>query len=332
MLGYEKSPVPVKITIEAGWGINDKFTTFMGFQNSSYLLLDDNGDVYVKGSNSSKILGVSNDNVSRLTKNPNLSKIIQISSNDLYYTLFLNEDGNVFYSDIGYNMPNYIYSIPTQIQGLSKVIQIEQTILGDPISYFLQEDGNVYMLNLEDMSELSVQNIKQISLSKQSAAPYILFLNKSGEVYGMGTNDKKQLGETTTCGMQNHYKVENPTKIPGISNVKSVAAGTECSLFLLESGEVFATGEGAQMGIGTTKVTGISKVLIYDCIEIYCLQKASFFVNKYGELFACGENTNGRLGLPIPSEPDSNSGNYFNTVTIPTKVPIPNTYSRSISF
>lgn len=335
LLGYDRSPVPVKITIEAGWGIDDiKFRSFMGFQNSSYLLLDDTGDVYVKGSGSGigKILGVSNDNVSRLTKNPNLSKIKQISSNGEYYTLFLNEDGEVFYSGSGYNMPNYNYSIPTKIQNLSKVIQIEQTIWGSPVSYFLQEDGYVYMLNLEEMSQLSVQNIKQISLSKQQTDTHILFLNKSGEVYGMGTNDKKQLGETTTGGMQNHWKVENPTKIPGISNVKSVAAGTECSLFLLESGEVFATGKGAQMGIGTTgESSGISKVLIEDCIEIYCLYEASFFVNKYGELFACGENTNGRLGLPIPSEPELSTGNYFNTISIPTKVPIPNTYSRSIN-
>ena len=336
ILGYQDSHVPTKVTIGNGWGINDNnIIYFINYQNSSYILLDNEGDVYVKGSNSNKILGVSNSSVVTLTKNPNLSKIKQIATNGSYYTLFLNEDGEVFYSGIGYNMPDYNLNKPTKIQGLSdsKVIQIEQNDYGggDPVSYFLQENGNVYRWYLNVLSKLDIQNIIQISCGKAgSLGHHILFLNDSKEVYGMGYNDRALLNKLKTMNTKNYWVIVTPTKIPGISNVKSVAAGEKCSLFLLESGEVFACGIGSEMGIGiygSSNDSEIYKVHIEDCIEIYCLDQASFFVNKYGELFACGNNINGRLGLPNDSNADHSSA--INQVTIPTKVPIPTTYSRT---
>jgi alpha-tubulin suppressor-like RCC1 family protein len=68
-------------------------------------------------------------------------------------------------------------------------------------------------------------------------------------VYAWGWNEHGQLGLGDTAVRL------TPTKVPGLSAVKAIAAGFSHSLALTESGEVYAWGsnEHGQLGLGDTE-------------------------------------------------------------------------------
>ncbi|MDI1462857.1 cell wall anchor protein [Catellatospora sp. KI3] len=126
-----------------------------------------------------------------------------------------------------------------------------------------------------------------------------LILLASGKVLAFGNNSYGQLGIGDTGGEPRL----RPVEIPGLSNVKAIAAGQSHSLALLENGKVMAWGwnEVGQLGIGVTggdhfrpeEVVGLSGV---KAISSYLHHTLALLGNDDRTVKAWGSNTNGELG------------------------------------
>ena len=120
---------------------------------------------------------------------------------------------------------------------------------------------------------------------------------KMGEIYAWGENYSGQLG------IGNKEDQSRPVKVEGISNVEEIYTnGSSCVFAKTKTGELYAWGSNysGELGIGNeesqsrpVKVTGISNIE-----EIYTNGDSSIFAKtKTGEIYAWGDNSNGRLGI-----------------------------------
>jgi alpha-tubulin suppressor-like RCC1 family protein len=118
-------------------------------------------------------------------------------------------------------------------------------------------------------------------------------------VYTFGSGGSGQLGHGD--GMSKAL----PTRIEGLDNVKSIAAGHDFTLVLLNSGEVYSFGRNVhgQLGLGhpesvgytilsPTKIPGIGRAR-----SIGAGRYHSFIILENGELYAFGLNDVWQLGL-----------------------------------
>ena len=118
---------------------------------------------------------------------------------------------------------------------------------------------------------------------------FSLALTQSGEVYSWGFNGQGQLGLNDTTNRV------TPTKIPTLSGVKSIAAGSNHSLFLLNDGRVFFCGNNGAGGSSLLPVevvspllVNIEKIVAGNAGNGTSLHGNSFAINDKGEVFAWG--------------------------------------------
>ena len=129
-----------------------------------------------------------------------------------------------------------------------------------------------------------------------TGAGHTLALLDSGEVYGWGHNNHRQLGNGTT------WNKNYPELIKGIpGKAISIAAGFNYSLLILESGEVFGWGfnKYGQLGDGTAKDRKQPQ-LIYGipgkAVKIVTGSNHSLVLLENGEVYGWGSNNYGQLG------------------------------------
>ncbi|MDD4718473.1 MAG: prepilin-type N-terminal cleavage/methylation domain-containing protein [Bacilli bacterium] len=140
---------------------------------------------------------------------------------------------------------------------LDNLIKVEEMPKIEKIykgNYYLAENNEVYQLNVVDDGSLTpiltgeklLSDAKEVFVTDSYNDGYndinIFFLLNTGEVMAMGPNDNYQLGLGTEA---NDY-YEEPVKIPGLSNVKTMAVSLIDTygtiLALLEDGTVKAWG------------------------------------------------------------------------------------------
>ncbi len=136
-------------------------------------------------------------------------------------------------------------------------------------------------------------------------------ITEDGKLFMWGPNNHGQLG----LGDKKQRRIATHVPIPG--KVNSVAIGSAHALVVTEGGRVFS------MGLGDTKVLGhhpaetleepklIKALLAKKVIQVAAGQNThSLFLTENGEVFACGSNRHGQLGIEVESSP------------IPIKVPL----------
>ncbi|MDT7949277.1 MAG: hypothetical protein RQ897_13140 [Thermoflexus sp.] len=217
------------------------------------------------------------------------------------------------------------YLRPTKVPGLSniKAIFLDSGFL-DHYTFALTESGEVYAWGGNEKGQLGLGDAKDRrrptkvpglarvkSIAVGGGLIFALALTESGEVYAWGQNERGQLG------LGDREDRLTPTKVPGLTGIKAVAAGHSHSLALTESGEVYAWGRNdkGQLGLGDTedrltptKVPGLAGVKAIATGAIG--SDSSFALTESGEVYAWGENNDGQLGL----------GDRENRL-MPTKVP-----------
>lgn len=122
---------------------------------------------------------------------------------------------------------------------------------------------------------------------------FSMVITNKGKVMACGVNTKYQLGMAGD-------KIETPTEITGLENVKEVSSGKEFTMFLLKDGTVKACGDNTkgQLAIGSTEAkTEIVVPSVEGVKQISCGNTHVLFLLKDGTVKVCGENTEGRLGL-----------------------------------
>jgi alpha-tubulin suppressor-like RCC1 family protein len=129
-----------------------------------------------------------------------------------------------------------------------------------------------------------------------AGALHSLLLLESGEVYGCGWNLQGQLGLGGVQSVSSWYRLA----VPG--TVREVVAGGYHSFLLLETGEVYACGDNlrGQLGLGDARTgrTTWQRVPVSGVVRTVAAGgESSFLQLATGEVYACGANNHGQLGL-----------------------------------
>lgn len=145
---------------------------------------------------------------------------------------------------------------PVKMLGLNDVSKIsvgfhslvavkkDGTVWGRNVSYG-SNDVNYY--SLRQLPNIS--NVVEADTSNIGPAGHTLFVKGDGTVWGVGANDKGQLG------IGNSLASSTPVKLQSLANVKTIIATGGSSLALKNDGTVWAWGDNAngQLGIGSTQ-------------------------------------------------------------------------------
>ena len=163
------------------------------------------------------------------------------------------------------------------------------------------ESANSNQDTPEEIITLNINIINEISCGTYHS----LFLTDNGSVYGCGYNAQGQLG--LGSGYYSHDKHITPEKITYFSiadiTITKISAGKHFSLFLQDNGRVYSCGDNeyGQLGLNNTLnqreprlITSLSSTKI---TEISCGGAHSLFLDEYGNVYSCGRNNSGQLGL-----------------------------------
>ncbi|KTD06363.1 Regulator of chromosome condensation, rcc (substrate of the Dot/Icm secretion system) [Legionella gratiana] len=284
--------------------------------SSTFIL--NKGTIFACGNNQYGQLGLGDKKDRRkLTEIVTLrDKAITSMANGEDFSLFLSKSGKVYacgenlYGQLG------IGDIEKRVQPIEVKFLKNETITciaaGGYFSLFLSKTGKVYACGdnecgqlgfgeeedeLEPTEIIALENKEIISIA--AGDDFSLFLSKSGKVYTCGENEYGQLG------LGDEEKRHTPTEITTLKDQRliAMAAGNQFSLFLSESGEVFACGHNdfGQLGLNDKKSRLIPTQITTLRGEIITAMSAgadfSLFLSKSGKVFACGNNYSGQLGL-----------------------------------
>ena len=276
--------------------------------------ITEEGDLYAWGSDSVGKLGMNVSSTLIPKKVPGISNVKQISTgtkfNSDIHTLAVTEEGDLY--AWGYNSNGELgdgtrtyKSKPVKISGISNV---KKAVIGFYCSLAITENGDLYIWGLNYDGRLGLGHTndaiiptKMTSLSNivdiSSGYGYYMAVASSGDLYTWGSNVTGQLG-IGVSGSQ--YNIETPKKVNGISNVKSVSAGSYHAAAVTKTGDLYTWGSnsGGQLGDGT----GVSKYSPTKIISISNVQNVSasythtMAVTSSGDVYSSGANGNGQVG------------------------------------
>lgn len=141
----------------------------------------------------------------------------------------------------------------------------------------------------------AVSNLTDI-IAINAGENHSLALKNDGTVWAWGDNIEGQLGNGTTTDSN------LPQQITNLNGVIALAAGEYHSLALKSDGTVWAWGwnNSGQFGDGTDTDSEIPKLVselsFINVIAIAAGAEHSLFLGSNGQVFACGNNSDGQLG------------------------------------
>jgi alpha-tubulin suppressor-like RCC1 family protein len=191
----------------------------------------------------------------------------------------------------------------------------KQIISGDNHTMFRTETGEVYACGLgwdgrlgtgDDQSRLTPVKITTFPAGtgpiKEISTGYAhtMFRTEDGEVYACGNGGYGQLGTGDNENRLTPVKITFPE---GTDPIKEISAGGNRTMFLTQTGEVYACGSGeyGQLGTGDNENRLIPVKITFpvgtDPIkEISTGYAHTMFLTKTGEVYACGWGRDGELG------------------------------------
>eukprot|EP01080_Neovahlkampfia_damariscottae_P006368 gene6368-10375_t len=264
------------------------------------LILKNDGYVYSMGYNLYGQLGLGNQIDTAIpTLIPALSNITQVSAGK-FYSMALKNDGTVF--AFGTNFDNQLgnattgaqLTVPTQIPNLKNVTKI---VTARSHCLALTSDSMVYSWGKNADGELglgsatsyiiaptkitSIQNVTDIAVG----LVHSLFL-QNGTVYACGNNDAGQLGNSSVVSKN------EPTLISSLKNIVQISAGTEYSLAVNSSGNLFVFGSNNKGVLCLGSFDGIysTPVLVNNTVNITKIYSngITFMIDSDKNAYVCG--------------------------------------------
>ena len=168
------------------------------------------------------------------------------------------------------------------------------------------------------------------AVSVSCGAWHSVSLHQNGSVQSFGWGGSFMSG-AGALGLGSKRSAPTPTRIPLFAEsdekLVQVACGNQHTLFLTESGNVFATGHGAYGILGTgdagdelwpVELSALTTTLMdkEKVIKIQCGGNFSAFITDAGNLYVWGRNDSGQLGLGEESQGDMHSAERY-----PRKIP-----------
>ncbi len=228
-----------------------------------------------------------------------------------YYASFVVDQNNqihVFTSD------NYYLSFSKTIDFFMDKPPVVQIEGGGAHVLFLSEDGQVYAFGDNGYGQLGLgydfaENTTKIDFFddkplKQIATgeDFSLFLTQDGQVFSCGANAYGQLG------LGHNNTVHAPTKLDIFNNtvISQIAAGREHAVFVSDDGKVFSCGNNKDGRLGLGHFTAMdtpTPIEFFDDKPIKHIAAGydfTYLLSDELELFSCGNNNRGQLGLENP--------------------------------
>jgi alpha-tubulin suppressor-like RCC1 family protein len=306
---------------------------------SSTILVDTVGNAYGCGTGANSRLGIENgNNLSTpmlITYFTNASANIASVCTNNYASIFVSTTGEVYSCGYEQNAAmlgtggNVNSARSTLIEKMpyftANSIFIVKATIGYLHSLLLSSSGVVYAFGRDSnamgtsitpavsniasttpsiVTMLSSVVITDISVGYQHS----LFLASTGIVYSTGLNSSGQLG------LRDLSDRSTPTTIQYLQNVKQISAGLNYSVFLLNNGTVYSCGANSVGQLGLGDIVNRNIPVIINALEGIVIVKISAsgnitkFMSDTGDLYVCGLNTSGQLGL----------GDYTNRL-VPTR-------------
>lgn len=356
------------VKVQEPWGNKDVIDVSAGENHTLFLL--ETGEGYTVGSDDERQLGQSREGLFAGTRRDQSTPVRvgedadydrhQWSNGDIIdvsggssHTAFLLGTGHAYVvgqnnrGQIGHGdtINSGIADKPTSTDepwGNAKVTAVEA---GFDNTFFLLETGEVYATGDNQLGQLGVGYTNdEIDTPEKVDGPWgstdvidvaagqshAAFLLETGEVYAAG--DAGKLGDGTNTGSYTPVKVNEPW---GNTDVIEIEAGRHHTLFLLETGEVYATGNNrdGQLGDGTTtdKNTPVKMQEPWGNASVVDMAGGhwhTILLLDTGAVYAVGDNSSGQLGdgttisrtTPVPissGSAGSGSGSYEGYVTRP---------------
>ena len=146
-----------------------------------------------------------------------------------------------------------------------------------------------------------------------------ILVTEDGYAYGYGTNYNGRLsfGDTLNRNRPTAINRVLETANTYLSNIKQVSAASNHTIILTDYGDVYSTGlnDYGQLGLYGLKSIGgdeshFRQLPLSNVNKISCGEDNSYFLMNNGEVWACGRNNYGQLGLDHTTDVDR-----------PTKIP-----------
>ncbi|CDW83932.1 UNKNOWN [Stylonychia lemnae] len=232
--------------------------------------------LYVWGSNQFGQLGIGEKHHGKMIQKPMKYKfpfkIIQISCGN-EHTLFLTAQ-------------NLVYSMGSNIDGQ----------LGLGTRQIIQKNSPVLVEQLNHIKIVKIASGKSHNIA----------LDREGQCYSWGSNENGQLGLKDNPYTNSQFEANclvniDPTKY----NIDHISAGGNHSMFLEKiSGSLFGCGSNLQGQLGIKETKEYRQPIMIDYpvmhgafIQLQCGSDYTLALNKYGEVYSCGDNTRLQLGI-----------------------------------
>jgi alpha-tubulin suppressor-like RCC1 family protein len=231
--------------------------------------------------------------------------------------------------------PHYPIEISWLIVSIYNDLIRPQIFCGNYFTFFLKCNGELYSCGDNQYKQLGFDDTKyrntftKVDISNVSSVIcgefHTMILTKDNEPYSCGNNEYAQLCLGDTNNRKTFTKVD-------ISNVSSVSCGEFHTMILTKNNELYACGYNGlgQLGLGDDKhrntfakvnipvqsshltVESTANSLNPKIISVACDGYRTMILTKDNELYACGNNQSGQLGLG-----DNIHRNTFTHVDIP---------------
>lgn len=276
-----------------------------GYSHS--LAVKANGQVWAWGDNNVGQLGIGTSPTGSLSpvQAGSFTNAISVAAGN-YHSMALTSDKKLYtwgYNDSGVlgNATSTDSYVPVHISALTNVVSIGA---GDFHSMAVLANGNLYTWGDNAAGQLgdgltanrnAPYHVSAISnvVAADGGSHHTIALKANGEVWSWGYNGYGVLGNGTY--VDSTTPVQSTT--PGLGPAKAIAAGTNHSLLLTTTGEVWAWGVGGAIGDGgtsscnvPTKITTLSNVVAISAGLNYSLA-----VTADGKVWGWGDNFAGQL-------------------------------------
>ena len=208
-----------------------------------------------------------------------------------------------------------ITTLVADYRPLDQVVAVDGSRLN---TIALRQDGTVWFWGIpfgapESSANAVLNPVRVAGLSNVVAISagweHALALKSDGTVWSWGLNEYGQLGNQPITGP---FGVFNPTPVPGLSNIQSIAAGPLSSFAVAADGTVWAWGNNVNWELGdgtnTRRPTPVHLTLITGVSKIVAGSGTTFAIKQNGFLWSWGSNARGKLGIGTNDPYTSNPG------------------------
>lgn len=289
-----------------------------------------NGDVYAKGSNKCGELGLGHKvempNEVKIEGLTGIQKIVLQQNEDRGAAYFINALGEVYVT--GYNAHGQLglghtndVIVPTKVEGLIGIVDIEISEYNECNTYFINQNGTVYVSGANKNGELGVGHKNQVTTPIKIDAlenkvikkvvyaegfGYTLFLNNKGEVFVSGSPEIV------------NQKVEEAIKEETTSENTFSAIPTDG-----QEEKKVEEKQTPKVNDQTipTKIAALNGINIIDIVdEGDAKQFKTYYITNTGEVYATGYNRGGVLGINTEYNKVDDKKNEYISVVTPQKV------------